>query len=286
MHCQNCGASLSADATRCPECGVDAPTPDGTDPSATGPDERGPTGRDGRGPTDRQRGQGGNRRGQSEQRRSRNQRGQPQRSQQPQQPQRSQQPQQPQQRQQPQQPQQERNRPDQPRTAEPQAGHAEGRAPPAGESGGSSVTQSLGACGITRLGAVGGGLLAGFTVTLPWVEAELGGMDADAMATLFGPVVLIAAAVAVLATIANWGRGWGWLSMILTGVAGVAVAGTGAFAQSYLSETTTLNTVEVDGRDIPVAAVEPGGGVEMAMLAGGVLVVAALAGIVGTLVNR
>jgi len=111
-------------------------------------------------------------------------------------------------------------------------------------------------------------------------------MDADAMATLFGPVVLIAAAVAVLATIANWGRGWGWLSMILTGVAGVAVAGTGAFAQSYLSETTTLNTVEVDGRDIPVAAVEPGGGVEMAMLAGGVLVVAALAGIVGTLVNR
>lgn len=106
------------------------------------------------------------------------------------------------------------------------------------------------------------------------------------MATVFGPVVAIAAAVAVLAAVSNWGRGWGWLSMILTGLAGVAVAGTGWFAQTYLSETTTLNTVEVEGRNVPVAAVEPGGGVEMAMLAGGVIAVAALAGIVGTLANR
>jgi len=106
------------------------------------------------------------------------------------------------------------------------------------------------------------------------------------MATLFGPVVALAAAVAVLASISNWGRGWGWLSMILSGIAGLAVAGTGAFARTYLSETTTLNTIEVEGRDVPVAAVEPGGGVELAILAGVVVTVAALAGIVGALANR
>jgi len=174
----------------------------------------------------------------------------------------------------------------QPQSDDRLGGHADGRAPPAGQASGSSIGQLLDTWGVTRIGAIGGGLLAGYSVTQPWVEAEVSGLSADAMATLFGPVVAIAAVVAILAAMANWGRSWGWLSMILTGLGGIAVAGTGAFAQTYLSETTTLNTVEVDGQDIPVAAVEPGGGVELAILAGAVVAVAALAGIVGALVNR
>jgi len=301
MHCQNCGAELSADATRCRECGSAVETVGresrGGDRGDRGgqPEQVGANGRRDQQPQPGQ--QQGNRSQPGQQQGNRSQSGQQQGN-----------------RSQPGRGQGQQSQPGRQQGGGVETEHVQGRSgraggqsrqtvddrgrgrdqgrgaggefPDAHESGGSSIGGVIDSWGVTRLAAVGGGLVAGFTVTMPWVQSKVGGVDADAMSTIFGPAVALAAVVAIIAALANWGRGWGWLSMVLTTLSGAAIAGTALFAQSILSEDDMVSTVEVDGTDIPLAAVEPGGGVEMAMLAGGVVALASLAGIVGAIISR
>lgn len=134
----------------------------------------------------------------------------------------------------------------------------------------------------SRLATMGGGLVAGGSLFMPWVSAIQGGYSANGMSTEFAPLVMAGVAVTLAGAFVNWGRGWGWLSMLLTGVAGVSLAAVAVFFQSYVSETITYGVVRIDGQRVPVAALEPGAGVQLAIVAGAVIALASLAGLVGS----
>lgn len=114
----------------------------------------------------------------------------------------------------------------------------------------------------------------------------MGGQSWDAMATPFGAPAALLALLGLAFAALSWGRGWGWLTMLLSGLAGVGVTGLAALVRLAVAEDDTLGTIELEGTDVPVAAVEPGFGVTLTALAGVVLALAAAAGIVSTLVNR
>jgi hypothetical protein len=135
----------------------------------------------------------------------------------------------------------------------------------------------------SRMVAAGGGVLAGVSLFLPWVTAVAGDFSANGMATEFGTLVMAGAVAAVAGAVVNWGRGWGWLSMLFTGLSGLAVASAATLFQAIVSETDTISMVEINGNRIPIAAVEPATGVQVAIIAGALVALAALAGIVGSL---
>lgn len=148
-----------------------------------------------------------------------------------------------------------------------------------------SVTSSesgLSSWPLSRLATLGGGGLAGVSLFLPWVQAIRGGYSANGMSTEFGSVVMLGVVLILLCAWVNWGRGWGRLSMLIAGVSGAGIAGVAYFFQSLVSETYTYGTMMIDGRQIPVAALEPATGVQLALLAGGVIVLSAVLGLFGS----
>lgn len=156
--------------------------------------------------------------------------------------------------------------------------HAGGRAEPVRESSSSGISD----WSTTRLATLGGGLLAGASLFMPWVAAIRDGFSANGMATEFAPIVMAGVAVTLVGAFVSWGRGWGRLSMVFTGLGGLGIAGIAVFFQSYVSETLTYGVVRVDGQRLPVAALEPATGVQLAILAGAVIAVASLAGLLGS----
>ncbi|MFC3478180.1 zinc ribbon domain-containing protein [Halobacterium litoreum] len=135
----------------------------------------------------------------------------------------------------------------------------------------------------SRLLAAGGGALAGVSLFLPWVTAVRGSFSADGMATEFAPVLMAGVAAALVFAGVSWGRGWGWLSMILTGLAGAGIAAVAFVFRATISETTTYGFVQINGNEVPIAAVEPATGVQVALAAGALVTLASLAGIAGSL---
>lgn len=138
----------------------------------------------------------------------------------------------------------------------------------------------------TRMATVGAGLVAGLSLFLPWVTAIQGEFSANGMATEFGTFVMLGAAVSVIGASANWGRGWGRLSMLLTGLAGVGIASIAYLIRAILSETYTYGTIIIDGRRLPIAALEPASGVQIALLTGAVVAVASLGGLLGSFTSN
>lgn len=135
-----------------------------------------------------------------------------------------------------------------------------------------------------KIAAVSGGAAA-VSLFLPWVEAVAGGITANGISTEIGVVILVAAIVGAVPPLLSWGRGWGWLSMIISGLAGLGVAGLAFFTMAYTSETVSTARIVIDGQAVPVAAVEPTVGIYVAIAGGLGLLVSAIAGIVATLLN-
>jgi|GEM_PF-3735652 len=137
----------------------------------------------------------------------------------------------------------------------------------------------------TQLLAVGGGVLAGISAFLPWVTARTGGQSVDALATPFGTPLLAAAAIVTFLSVATWGRGFGWLTMLLAGLGGAGITYVSVVVQSTLSSTYAMGTIQVHGNDVSVAAVSPGVGVTVTIVAGLVVVAGALLGILTSLTS-
>lgn len=137
----------------------------------------------------------------------------------------------------------------------------------------------------SRKVAVGGAVIAGLSVFLPWVEAVTGGVSASGMSTEIGPVAIVAAIIALIPALLTWGRGFGWLSMIITGLAGVGIAGVSLLVMSLTSETATIGRMSVEGQLVPLAALQPAVGIYVTVLGGAVITLAALGGIAGTLTS-
>lgn len=134
----------------------------------------------------------------------------------------------------------------------------------------------------SRLIAGIGGSLAAVSLFLPWVSAIRGGFSANGMATQFSPILIGGIALTLIVVATTWGRGWGRLGMLLTAAAGVTIAGTGLLIQSYVSKTYTLATIKINGRKLPAAALEPATGTQLAIIAGAVITLAALGGLLGS----
>lgn len=127
-----------------------------------------------------------------------------------------------------------------------------------------------------------GGGLAAVSVFLPWVSAIRGGFSANGMATEFSPFLIGGIVLTFLIVGTTWGRGWGRLGMLLTAGAGVAIAGTGLVIQTYVSKTMTLATIKINGRELPAAALEPATGTQLAIIAGAMITLASLGGLLGS----
>jgi hypothetical protein len=134
----------------------------------------------------------------------------------------------------------------------------------------------------SRLLTIGGGILAGISLFLPWVVSIDGSQSWNGMATEFSTLVLIPVLLVVLLPAGSWGRGWGRLSALVTLVIGGVMAAGGFVVRAGVSETVTTGTVELDGRTIPMAVVEGGVGLDVFMLAGVLVLIASLGGLVGS----
>lgn len=146
-----------------------------------------------------------------------------------------------------------------------------------------TLSDRIVALGITRIITFAGGGLVLVSAFLPWVTAITGGQfSANATETRFGTIILIAGVAILGLSAVRWGRGIGWITMLLAGIAGAGVAYIGLAAQVSLSATRTIGTVSVRGEEVPLAAVDPGVGVTVAVVAGGLVVVGSLFGIIGS----
>lgn len=134
----------------------------------------------------------------------------------------------------------------------------------------------------TRLLAIGGAGLALIALFLPWVSAQAGGFSGSGMELQVMPIAAGAVAVAGIPPILGWGDGWGRLSSLISGIGGVAVGGFGIFMMTALGRTVTVGTVTVRGQDIPIAAVEPGTGIFVFVIAGAVILLTAIAGLIAS----
>ncbi|MHB9286458.1 hypothetical protein ACKVMT_05400 [Halobacteriales archaeon Cl-PHB] len=103
------------------------------------------------------------------------------------------------------------------------------------------------------------------------------------MDTEIGSIVMIAAAVALVPPLLAWGSGFGWLTMLLSGLGGGAVGYLAVVTQSLISRTVSFGTMTIKGQDVPVAALDPGTGILVAIAGGGIVILAAVGGILGTL---
>jgi hypothetical protein len=166
---------------------------------------------------------------------------------------------------------------DQKQHAAPQQSQHQHTAPPQNaQQGGISNWSS------SRLLAIGGGILAGVSLFLPWVVSIEGSQSWNGMATEFSTFVMVPVLLAVLFPAASWGRGWGRLSALVTLVIGGVMAAGGFVIRTGLSETLTTGTIELDGQVIPMAVVEGGVGLDVFMLAGVLILIASLGGLVGS----
>lgn len=145
---------------------------------------------------------------------------------------------------------------------------------------------------ITRkLAGVAGAVSLG-ALLLPWyteASAEVAGQSvsagsfsANALAIEISPLVLAATGGAILFMLLAWGRGWGWLTMLLSAIGGGAMVYIDLAAISIVGSTYTIGTVTVNGQQIPAAALEPGIGLFAHAIAGAGFVLFGLAGIVGS----
>jgi hypothetical protein len=157
----------------------------------------------------------------------------------------------------------------------------------AGAQSGTSQTLSdrIASLGITRVATLAAGILLLIAAFLPWVTAVTGGqLSANATETEFGTPVLIAGGAVLGCSAVRWGRGFGWITMLLSGVAGAGAVYISVAAQQVLSATQTapFQAVIVRGSRVPIGAVEPGVGVVVTIAAGSLAVVGSLFGIIGS----
>jgi hypothetical protein len=141
---------------------------------------------------------------------------------------------------------------------------------------------STGIPSVTRLATVGGGVLGGASLMQPWVVSIDGSMSWDALATEMGTVAAAGVALVVVLPILAWGDGWSRLSSLVTGVAGLGMGYLGIAMQGSLAAQATLGYVKVEGNRVPVGAVEAGSGLELFVIAGGLVVLASLAGLLAS----
>ncbi len=159
----------------------------------------------------------------------------------------------------------------------------------AGAQSGTSQTLSdrIASLGITRIATLAAGILLLIAATfLPWVTGD-GQLSASATETEFGDTLLIAGGAVLGFSAVRWGRGIGWITMFLSGVAGAGAVVISILALQTLSTTEAVRfqVVIVRGSRVPISAVEPGVGVFAAIVAGGLAVVGSLFGIIDSLTN-
>jgi hypothetical protein len=164
-------------------------------------------------------------------------------------------------------------------TAPPQNQH-QNTAPPqnAQQSGLSNWSSS-------RLLAIGGGILAGVSLFLPWVVSIEGSQSWNGMALEISVLVLIPVLLGVLLPALSWGNGLGRLSALVTLVLGGLIVAGGFFLRTMLAETVTTGTIEIDGQTIPIAVVESAVGLDVFMLAGVLVAIGGLGGLFGSFRN-
>jgi len=131
----------------------------------------------------------------------------------------------------------------------------------------------------TRFVAVGGGLLAGASLFMPWAVATQDIHSWDGMATEMSTVILIGVFVTVVFPAVSWGGGWGRLSTLTTGVAGLALGFLGFVTRDTLNESVATGHMKLDGQEIPIAALESGSGLDVLLLASVLIVLGSVAGL-------
>ena len=148
------------------------------------------------------------------------------------------------------------------------------------------ITRKL--AGVAAVAALGALILPWYTETSTEVGGQsvsAGSFSANALAIEISPIVLAATGGAILFMLLAWGRGWGRLTMLLSAIGGGAMVYVDLAAISIVGATYTIGTVTVNGQQIPVAALEPGIGLFVHVIAGAGFVLFGLAGIVGSFVG-
>lgn len=135
---------------------------------------------------------------------------------------------------------------------------------------------------MTRLATLGGGVLGGVGLMMPWVVSIQGNTSWNGLSTELTPFAVAGLAVALLLPALSWGKGWGRLSALLSGAAGVGMVALSVFLQNTLSSRNPIGYIEVDGNRAPLTLVEAGGGLEMFMLAGALVALGSLAGLIAS----
>ncbi|WP_436936307.1 hypothetical protein [Halovenus marina] len=134
----------------------------------------------------------------------------------------------------------------------------------------------------SRLLALGGGVLAGVSLFLPWVVSIEGSQSWNGMALEISVLVLIPVLLGVLLPALSWGTGLGRLSALVTLILGGLMVAGGFFLRTMLAETVTTGTIEIDGQTIPIAVVESAVGLDVFMLAGVLVAIGGLGGLFGS----
>lgn len=151
-----------------------------------------------------------------------------------------------------------------------------------------TLSDRIASLGITRIATLAAGILLLIAAFLPWVTAVTGGqISANATETEFGTPVLIAGGAVLGFSAVRWGRGIGWITMLLSGAAGAGAVYISVLTHIALSATQTapFQFVIVRGSRVPIGVVEPGVGVVVTIAAGSLAVVGSLFGIIGSFTN-
>jgi len=135
----------------------------------------------------------------------------------------------------------------------------------------------------TKFATVGGGLIAGISLLLPWAVAIQDVHSWNGLETEFSFLVIIGAIIAVALPFAAWDGNGGRLAAIVTGLVGAGLAALSLFLRDMINETVAFGHMELDGHEIPIAAIESGSGVDVLFLGGAIVVVGSLGAIISSL---